>query len=139
MCCIFFFFRHRTAYEMRISYWSSDVCSSDLALALWIDDHLGDFLAVGDLVIRADADLGHGVIAGRPAEGGRLEAQDPLAYLRPPTGREGIILALDVEDQAAFCPRQQRRDEQADAFDGTGGGKGHDMLRSVMSKHLYAD
>src|SRR3546814_2994559 len=27
----FFFFKHKTAYEMRISDWSSDVCSSDLA------------------------------------------------------------------------------------------------------------
>src|SRR3546814_7720067 len=26
----FFFFKHNTAYEMRISDWSSDVCSSDL-------------------------------------------------------------------------------------------------------------
>src|SRR3546814_7759315 len=26
----FFFFKHKTAYEMRISDWSSDVCSSDL-------------------------------------------------------------------------------------------------------------
>src|SRR3546814_15972390 len=36
MCVIFcffysfFFFKHKTAYEMRISDWSSDVCSSDL-------------------------------------------------------------------------------------------------------------
>src|SRR3546814_4396824 len=33
MCvCIFlfFFFKQKTAYEMRISDWSSDVCSSDL-------------------------------------------------------------------------------------------------------------
>src|SRR3546814_8027007 len=29
MCC-FFFFKQKTAYEMRISDWSSDVCSSDL-------------------------------------------------------------------------------------------------------------
>src|SRR3546814_3631129 len=28
---IFFFFKQKTAYEMRISDWSSDVCSSDLA------------------------------------------------------------------------------------------------------------
>src|SRR3546814_3772505 len=27
---IFFFFKQKTAYEMRISDWSSDVCSSDL-------------------------------------------------------------------------------------------------------------
>src|SRR3546814_9494504 len=31
MCVIsFFFFKQKTAYEMRISDWSSDVCSSDL-------------------------------------------------------------------------------------------------------------
>src|SRR3546814_5676900 len=29
---LFFFFKQKTAYEMRISDWSSDVCSSDLAL-----------------------------------------------------------------------------------------------------------
>src|SRR3546814_4520019 len=36
MCSIllllFFFFKQKTAYEMRISDWSSDVCSSDLRL-----------------------------------------------------------------------------------------------------------
>src|SRR3546814_19959910 len=28
--CFFFFFRQKTSYDMRISDWSSDVCSSDL-------------------------------------------------------------------------------------------------------------
>src|SRR3546814_7765088 len=28
--CLFFFFKQKTAYELRISDWSSDVCSSDL-------------------------------------------------------------------------------------------------------------
>src|SRR3546814_966266 len=31
----FFFFKQKTAYEMRISDWSSDVCSSDLLLPRW--------------------------------------------------------------------------------------------------------
>src|SRR3546814_6073763 len=30
MIVLFFFFKQKTAYEMRISDWSSDVCSSDL-------------------------------------------------------------------------------------------------------------
>src|SRR3546814_9707006 len=30
---LFFFFKQKTAYEMRISDWSSDVCSSDLSPA----------------------------------------------------------------------------------------------------------
>src|SRR3546814_8998405 len=45
-CClslfvVFFFFKQKTAYEMRISDWSSDVCSSDLeALHDACDDEL---------------------------------------------------------------------------------------------------
>src|SRR3546814_8608330 len=30
LLCMVFFFKQKTAYEMRISDWSSDVCSSDL-------------------------------------------------------------------------------------------------------------
>src|SRR3546814_13355864 len=32
MFFVFFFFKQKTAYEMRISDWSSDVCSSDLII-----------------------------------------------------------------------------------------------------------
>src|SRR3546814_10468633 len=32
MCSFVFFFKQKTAYEMRISDWSSDVCSSDLQM-----------------------------------------------------------------------------------------------------------
>src|SRR3546814_13441344 len=31
---VVFFFKQKTAYEMRISDWSSDVCSSDLAVVI---------------------------------------------------------------------------------------------------------
>src|SRR3546814_5729049 len=43
---MFFFFKQKTAYEMRISDWSSDVCSSDLLFL----DRLGFFLVGRDLV-----------------------------------------------------------------------------------------
>src|SRR3546814_3778212 len=33
---MFFFFKQKTAYEMRISDWSSDVCSSDLIRSSWM-------------------------------------------------------------------------------------------------------
>src|SRR3546814_9969973 len=38
MCC--FFFKQKTAYEMRISDWSSDVCSSDLEMFVTRDGRL---------------------------------------------------------------------------------------------------
>src|SRR3546814_20106330 len=34
----FFFFKQKTAYEMRISDWSSDVCSSDLAADIVLEN-----------------------------------------------------------------------------------------------------
>src|SRR3546814_1781237 len=34
MCLCIFFFKQKTAYEMRSSDWSSDVCSSDLLVTL---------------------------------------------------------------------------------------------------------
>src|SRR3546814_3601405 len=40
---VFFFFKQKTAYEMRISDWSSDVCSSDLSSprSRWPSKNLG--------------------------------------------------------------------------------------------------
>src|SRR3546814_8723380 len=48
VCCFFFFFKQKTAYEMRISDWSSDVCSSDLS-------------GVYRLQLEASAYLDHGI------------------------------------------------------------------------------
>src|SRR3546814_6157195 len=45
MCYYVFFFKQKTAYEMRISDWSSDVCSSDLL-------EIGDVLALPVFQVR---------------------------------------------------------------------------------------
>src|SRR3546814_6362216 len=72
-----FFFKQKTAYEMRISDWSSDVCSSDL-LALLSRLHQGphrDLLALGELVFqggRIGADE-------RDRRLGGLQVQKPVA------------------------------------------------------------
>src|SRR3546814_8924631 len=47
--CVFFFFKQNTAYEMRFSDWSSDVCSSDLFSSLRLNTeffiaYLGGFV-----------------------------------------------------------------------------------------------
>src|SRR3546814_6156488 len=52
MFSIFFFFKQKTAYEMRISDWSSDVCSSDLggeAHSIGVTLGSSSIEAIGDL------------------------------------------------------------------------------------------
>src|SRR3546814_4985892 len=44
---VFFFFKQKTAYEMRISDWSSDVCSSDLAAGWRIEPPVSVPVAAG--------------------------------------------------------------------------------------------
>src|SRR3546814_6655752 len=80
---LFFFFKQKTAYEMRISDWSSDVCSSDLAVGnlawefvqlplytIWYEGSLWEILFAvlhctgGDLLIASAALLGALMIAG---------------------------------------------------------------------------
>src|SRR3546814_4594566 len=61
----FFFFKQKTAYEMRISDWSSDVCSSDLAK---VTNYGNNIRALESVYVRAMA-LADGLIfANNPAE-----------------------------------------------------------------------
>src|SRR3546814_8326554 len=73
MMCSVFFFKQKTAYEMRISDWSSDVCSSDLLRTALQRDCEGRF---GQIVFRGDR-LEH--IVGQPAfkrhDSGRIAAK----------------------------------------------------------------
>src|SRR3546814_3645013 len=77
----FFFFKQKTAYEVRISDWSSDVCSSDLyqtAIAGVMQDirgfahfHHEGGAPAGEIVRRADA--GEDAVHQRQLAGGRSE------------------------------------------------------------------
>src|SRR3546814_1111299 len=64
VCVFFFFFKQKTAYEMRISDWSSDVCSSDLGDPVARIVRIGDEAdRLADRVVhlgRVDADMGVG-------------------------------------------------------------------------------
>src|SRR3546814_1719871 len=77
MLVFFFFFKQKTAYEMRISDWSSDVCSSDLRVG-------------------AAAPEDRGAAVGGQGDGFRLRIVDDLALRHADAGR--IAGADDVED-----------------------------------------
>src|SRR3546814_2146342 len=121
--CCFFFFKQKTAYEMRISDWSSDVCSSDLEVAEAEDGRAvgdnGDEIALGRIVI------GGGRIGGDGADGdgdagGVSEAQitlrrhrlrrDDLDLARTPFGMERKRFSFRKFDVAAFA--HSRRSEE---------------------------
>src|SRR3546814_1682688 len=55
---MFFFFKQNTAYEMRISDWSSDVCSSDLVEKDGFDPLITHVFAEGDEFLDSDAVFG---------------------------------------------------------------------------------
>src|SRR3546814_961859 len=69
---VFFFFKQKTAYEMRISDWSSDVCSSDLLLQC-VQDGLR---VAGNLDL---APLGADHAVGTDEEGAALHADELAA------------------------------------------------------------
>src|SRR3546814_5530056 len=73
----FFFFKQKTAYEMRISDWSSDVCSSDLNGQAAQDqagaDHPGREQHRLDEVVGEDADDDGGQEGHEDVEGERSE------------------------------------------------------------------
>src|SRR3546814_4444102 len=56
LVCLFFFFKQKTAYEMRISDWSSDVCSSELRVLR----HWARGVAVYTITVRYSK---HGMVA----------------------------------------------------------------------------
>src|SRR3546814_6696605 len=58
MYMFFFFFKQKTAYEMRISDWSSDVCSSDLGVYRILIPRTDLDVTVGEVAIRPSFALG---------------------------------------------------------------------------------
>src|SRR3546814_6720439 len=84
MFMFFFFFKQKTAYEMRISDWSSDVCSSDLLAARL---HF------------ADDEKRHPEIVTQ-------EVGDPLVVCGLPRTGTTIVYDLLCLDPAARAPRE---------------------------------
>src|SRR3546814_7006714 len=100
---LFFFFKQKTAYEMRISDWSSDVCSSDLPVREftgWLDtDAISAALAAQSIVL----------VDARAADrfAGRNETMDPVAGHVP--GAVNHPLARNLDADGHFLPADELR------------------------------
>src|SRR3546814_5347857 len=96
---VFFFFKQKTAYEMRTSDWSSDVCSSDLT-AITLNAMHPDLLVVrhqdsGAVALLAQK-VGCGVINGGDGshEHPTQALLDALTIRRRKGSLEGLLVAI---------------------------------------------
>src|SRR3546814_8978869 len=70
-CLYFFFFKQKTAYDVRISDWSSDVCSSDLP-AEGLHGRVERWLRRRALEVLSEESRAYAEKAGKPVAGVRL-------------------------------------------------------------------
>src|SRR3546814_6685748 len=98
----FFFFKQKTAYEMRISDWSSDVCSSDLLR----DAHAAlDGERFGAEIAEDDADLAAVIRIDGP---GAVQHRDAVAQRQPGARPHLRLVSLrqgDAQPGRYQCPR----------------------------------
>src|SRR3546814_9521638 len=112
---MFFLFKHKTAYDMRISDWSSDVCSSDLPIrqALGVDagGKVAFDLRDGEVIVtRADAEhedpaigaflslLARDIEAGRNVHG----LPEDLARAMLEQAGHGVKLDEEIDGEVAL-------------------------------------
>src|SRR3546814_1012689 len=96
---LFFFFKQKTAYEMRISDWSSDVCSSDLVSAAG-----GGGGALNRIAINAPLS---GQVVARSVTLGQTVAADAELFRVANLGRVAVTLALSPADAGKVRPGSQ--------------------------------
>src|SRR3546814_8823452 len=112
-CC-----KQKTAYEMRISGWSSDVCSSDLGCRLHPDLLGGDYLDVIQPLIRVEAALPRLPAHPRDVAGPRIVAceREERPVLLAETGRSeehtSELQSLMRISYAVFCLNTKNREQR---------------------------
>src|SRR3546814_2771057 len=107
--CVFFF-KQKTAYEMRISDWSSDVCSSDLGRAI-----ATEFVALVEQLLRPEPTQGARQPRMRPRAIGGAEAVFAVArrILHPAGAQHALadeILPALAGDLLDELPRDRIED-----------------------------
>src|SRR3546814_10401840 len=138
MLYLFFFFKQKTAYEMRISDWSSDVCSSDLTLSSTLISIsssclLTDFAApvvISRLVGEAHEPVDRVRIHHRVAARGLFErpAEQQLAHRRSEEHTSELQSLMRIS-YAVFCLKKktQKTNHQAN----------HNIIITILHNITY--
>src|SRR3546814_7882689 len=97
---IFFFFKQKTAYEMRISDWSSDVCSSDLRENIVSEPTSSGAVDLSNEKVHWQQDLSYGDYLGLD---GILTAQNPRS------GEHDEMLFIIIHQASELWRSEERR------------------------------
>src|SRR3546814_7955998 len=106
----FFFIKHKTSYELRISVWSSDVCSSDLVVRHAITAEQP--LTQGALVHPDDRGfLAAALGPGMRAVTVKVSREEGVGGFVFPGDRVDVVLAqqLSVDTENSSYPRSEER------------------------------
>src|SRR3546814_7736378 len=118
-----FFFKQKTAYEMRISDWSSDVCSSDLDSTYEISDELNCLKREAALITQYKRLHEGGPLTNLAGGVGNLSGSSPFSLERHPATLSGSpannperseehtpeLQSLMCISYAVFCLKKQKR------------------------------
>src|SRR3546814_3059672 len=115
MLCFFFFFKQKTAYELRISDWSSDACSSDLQRHQGTGGALRSrHLAVaGGARVVCRLDDPRAVVALSLPGGSGIGDRDDFPFLGPRRSEEHTseLQSLMRISYAVFCLKKKNKNQ----------------------------
>src|SRR3546814_3054892 len=112
LCFFFFFFKQKTAYEMHISDWSSDVCSSDLMFP----DSFAQALTMNQQVQAARSRMDNAkaafqqtmTVQAQVAENVQADAQTLATIVARSQGAEGALQVGQATNQLLALAAKQR-------------------------------
>src|SRR3546814_4745527 len=119
---MFFFFKQKTAYEMRISDWSSDVCSSDLIIrgrigfdGLLMSDDLGMHALQGSFADRARGVIDAGCDIALHCSGNMAEMEEVASAVPPMSPKvhdrlERAMASVERDAKGDFADAIEKRD-----------------------------
>src|SRR3546814_6511204 len=100
----FFFFKQKTAYELRISDWSSDVCSSDLVSQIALDGAVKGAPPITD-----KGPAGRPVIPNRIGGLGEILNTAPQLLQRRSEEHTSELQSLMRISYAVFCLKKKKK------------------------------
>src|SRR3546814_4498741 len=112
--CFFFFFKQKTAYEMRISDWSSDVCSSDLHVADIAGLHLGGTILRRDGFHRADNRVVLGIDRHQTHGGIGKKAHDRKQHHKADKGDTSLPVHRCAPRYLITVPRREKSTQRSE-------------------------